>query len=1607
MDLEKCQLELLDLGKGNKFINFKDTKYTTLELKQKVFYNLFDRVVNGNETEFVFVDKQIKKEIEKIEIELKEENEKNSYLVTSEKEVEKSNKKEEESGPNLKEQQKNYQENEQKVDEINLISEQKIKKIKNKILDEALKNLNDNQVLAYKENVEADKVVEKLHKRSIELIMEKGINAFYISFGFLRWKEVDYSSDYLNSPLLLIPIKIIIKGANKPPKFVEYEDEIITNPSLLCKIENDFNLKIPVYDEKSYGSVKEYFEKLETIIENFNWSISKKVKIGMFPFLKMDMYHDVKNNKSKILSNKNINIILGNDDEPSYDSRQEENQSDKIDTILLHNVYDADSSQLEAIKKALTGETFVIQGPPGTGKSQTITNIIAELLANNKKILFVSEKLAALQVVERKLEEAGLGDFCLELHSNKSNKKEVIKELDRVAKKEKKGLSHRIESEMKKLSETRYELNKYAQHVHKQYKIINKSPFEMYGIVESLKKYKNIEIPIENIDEKGESYLDNCLNIFDRYSKYVPSIGYDYRNNPWYGYIDPDSSYKNRFTIKKELEKIFEAVKKLKNTISDFSSDFNLTNITIDSLKNVKDLALFISKAHLYNLIFGKNYKKDNLSYLKEMKEITEKIIKSKEDLLTIFEEDFLKINGSEYYEKYIKEYDTFFKFLNNSYRKDNKKVKSYLKSKNKKINFKKIIDYLKTLREVQEKEEELRNNEEKLINILGDYYNKLKTDWKGIIFECENTNEFLEKGFDFSYFVNTKEKDFNLRRDKYLSLSNDLGEIFEIYKEVFQNFNNRFDENLFDIYKEELNSLEIKIDGCIKSHDRLENWIRFNKLLNDAKEMKLKEFIDISIKKKTNENNLKPMFTKLFYRQWIDYVFQNDPVLGDFKRINHDNILKLFIEKDKGVFEISKAKIYSKLSNERPNHNFITQGSELSILKRENEKKRRQMSVRELLKKTSNLVQTLKPCFLMSPLSISSYLDPNSIKFDTVIFDEASQILPWDALVAIYRADQVIMVGDNRQMPPTTFFSASGLSSYMDEEFDENNINDFESILDICSASYDGFDLKWHYRSRTEDLISFSNTNFYDDRLITFPSALVERKNFGVEFIYLKNGEYYNRRNRVEAIEICELIFRHFKENPKRSLGIVAFSQAQQSEIEDQLSKYRETRKEYDSFFDLDKTEPFFVKNLENVQGDERDTIIFSICYAQDKNGKLSHNFGPLNKKGGERRLNVAITRAKYNVKVVSSIRWNDIDLSRTKSKGAKLLKNYLEYSEKGINYSSKETENNKFNEAESLFEEQVAELIKDAGYSYDMQVGCSGYRIDIGVKHPEKCDYVLAVECDGATYHSSKEARDRDRLRQEVLERQGWKFYRIWSTDWFKNRKIEEERLLKHIRNAIDQYKDDFVLYTEDNYDANYKKTNTSNVSDVILDYDIKEKSIEDLFEKYQGANVVSLSYTCKDFNDVIVKIVQIEGPIHKDILLKKMIPLITNAERATKKVRKWFDDIIENIYILRIDNDFIYVDGQREKNLRIPKNNENKRSIKNIYTKEIANGMYEILKQSNNKMTREGLKKFVKELLKFKRTSDAIDTKLDQALDYLIYNDLVKVENDNVVLNKMLKK
>ena len=539
-------------------------------------------------------------------------------------------------------------------------------------------------------------------------------------------------------------------------------------------------------------------------------------------------------------------------------------------------------------------------------------------------------------------------------------------------------------------------------------------------------------------------------------------------------------------------------------------------------------------------------------------------------------------------------------------------------------------------------------------------------------------------------------------------------------------------------------------------------------------------------------EQNVEEAFKQAYAAWWLRLAMDASDELRRFTHWDHENVIATFCKLDDAAAELAPVEVMRRIAHGLPGRDGVPRRSELGTLRHQLGLIRPSMPIRQLLASLPETFGKLAPCVLMSPLSVAQYLPTDQTTFDVVIFDEASQITTWDAIGAIARGRQTIIVGDPKQLPPTNFF---GRADNEDDDLPEVE-RDMPSILDeVSAAGLPHRNLNWHYRSRDEALIAFSNHFYYDGALVTFPSPSTGSD--AIKF-HKVNGTYargQGRVNREEARAIAELVKRRLKtwlavpEDERQTLGVITFNAEQQSLILDLLDEVRRGDSELEWFFADEREEPVIVKNLENIQGDERDVMLFSVTFGRDLAGKLTMNFGAINGVGGEKRLNVAITRARRELHVFSSIGAEQIDLDRTRAAGVRDLKAFLDYAERGA-IALPSREENSLGPAESPFEESVANAFRSKGWEVRTQIGVSGFRVDLGVVHPDYAGrYLASIECDGARYHSSATARDRDKVRQAVLEGLGWTILRVWSTDWFRNPLIVAERLHVKLEQLLEE--------------------------------------------------------------------------------------------------------------------------------------------------------------------------------------------------------------------------
>ena len=619
-----------------------------------------------------------------------------------------------------------------------------------------------------------------------------------------------------------------------------------------------------------------------------------------------------------------------------------------------------------------------------------------------------------------------------------------------------------------------------------------------------------------------------------------------------------------------------------------------------------------------------------------------------------------------------------------------------------------------------------------------------------------------------------------------------------------------------------------------------------------------------------------------LYYSMFLELMVKYSE-LANFTGVVYDNVRNRIAALDDEIKKLNRKRIAFQISKRSVpvgiSIGYIRDYTELGLITHELNKKKRHIPLRQLVKRSGKALQALKPCFMMSPQSVAQYLVPGNIDFNILVMDEASQLRLEDALGAVARSQRIVVVGDPKQLPPTSFFERIDDSAIEDEKL--TAAEESESILDICQNFLINRRLRWHYRSEHDELIAFSNSEFYDNDLIVFPSPFRKDGNFGVHYNYIDDALYYKGKNIKEAKIVASYVLDHYETNPDLSLGVATFNIQQRDLIQDEIERLQKENSWFEE--QIKRTdnshEPFFVKNLENVQGDERDVIFISTTYGPDKNsGKVYQRFGPLNRPTGWRRLNVLITRAKKRVEIFSSMTPSDIIDTPQTSLGVRSLKGYLEYAKiKKIPEYGEITGK----EPDSDFEIAVAKSLHKYGYRTEYQIGVTGFFIDIGVYNPNRSgEFILGIECDGALYHSGKSIRDRDILRQRILESKGWVIHRVWSTDWFKNKQAQLEKLLKLLDSLVLSDKDHKVC---DDSRIETKERLADDIRITTEDFKDREKELRDILLEYR-AKILDPITEDRDrslLSDEMINIFLIRKPISREEFLELPLSIRENVE------------------------------------------------------------------------------------------------------------------------------
>lgn len=1232
---------------------------------------------------------------------------------------------------------------------------------------------------------------------------EGGANTLYLALGFLRWVEDERAEKTLLAPILLVPVTLVRQSVRAGYAVKRHDDETIVNPTLLQLLRERFGLTLKSLDtlptDKGGVDVAKIWQNFRLAVKEVpRWEVAEDVYLGIFSFTKYLMWKDLQDRTEQLKRNRVVEHLIERPREAigaSEDLSPRDDLDDRHPPESMLAPLLADSSQLNAISRAGAGHDFALEGPPGTGKSQTITNLVADFLGRGKSVLFVSEKMAALDVVHRRLNAIGLGPFCLELHSAKARKTEVLAQLrmamDTAAPRTEQGWKREAE----RLGALRTELNVFVRALHKRHRN-GLTVREATDTAIRHRAWASAAMPWTDPDVHDEAALDALRESMRSMQTIVGGLG-ALAGHALALILNADWTNAWEERLLREAASLDAAAAKLHQAAAEAGPILGakLDAPSGELLQAVDTLIDVLLRAPLVPPSFavhGADAKvRARLQILRGHGERRQAHWKA---LAGQFKPEIATLDGDQLAQDWSLASTAWWPKRWFAQRSVSSRLVLYT------INGKRprpeaMSALLGPLRGINVEDKGLKAGEIHGIELLQTEYKGPETDWAGVRryeqWGMELENAIARVGTNQVTHLPDllgKQRGMLLPSGQYsarLVAFRDAWRAFSGSLEAVAAHSGSGTLLAGDAHAAGLPSrLRAIIAGWTSARRLLKVWCRWRQLRARAIAAGFGTIVETLEAGEIAPSDLDAYAEYSYRTWWLKAHIDREPALRNFASSDHERKIREFRVADERFQRLTEQYVVAVLAGKVPRPQAGQKpDAELGLVLRELAKQRAHLPVRRLVHGIPNLLPRLKPCLLMSPLSVAQYLDAAHANFDVVIFDEASQIPVWDAVGAIARGKQLVVVGDPKQLPPTSFFARADDG---DDEFGEGAedapIQDLESILDEClGAGLPTLRLEWHYRSRHESLITFSNRRYYDSRLITFPSPVTSDMAVTIRFVSGVYDRGATRTNRAEAEAIVKEIAAHFADDARRKLtiGVVTFNQTQQRLIEQLLDEEFRKDPELEVRIAEHGPERLFVKNLENVQGDERDLILFSITYGKDAAGKMPMNFGPLNQEGGHRRLNVAITRARVGVTIYSSIRPEDIDLSRTRAAGVTDLKNYLEFAVKGPRALVEQSLPTGL-EPESPFEMEVLRALRDAGWVVHPQVGCSGYRIDMAVVHPDEPGrYVLGIECDGATYHAMPTARDRDRLRQLVLEGLGWKLHRIWSTDWWNDPDRELDKL------------------------------------------------------------------------------------------------------------------------------------------------------------------------------------------------------------------------------------
>ena len=1162
---------------------------------------------------------------------------------------------------------------------------------------------------------------------------ERGIPTLYLAFGMATWRTDRPGAAKPNAPVMLQPLMLKRIGSAAADYELSLDGEPELNPTLRYALSSAYQINV---DEKDLlDPLPVTASERQTCVDRLSaqcgavpdFTIINSIVVGNFSYAKQPMVHDLEEHAREIEQDTLLAAIAG-DSEAAAALKKTHSAIDFDNLVPVPSptdefiVLDADSSQSWAIAAAVAGANLVIEGPPGTGKSQTIANLIATLVARGKSVLFVAEKRAAIDAVVHRLNDNNLGHLILDLHRGASDRSRIAKNMQGALREAADTLTPNVEDVHRRLNQNRDALDDYRARLHSP-SLWGPSAFECQERLLAIPTELDLGIRFDSAAMRRLT-RETIRDASERLRQFVELGGLD---------VLTDSSEPHGM--------VFHAGRLLGNSA---------VGEAVDAINHAHREALPQAVGAIEAAVQGLELEKPTtMAAASEMAFLLRDIETFEARCASdIWDADLGRLAADM---APAKEWWAPFAPLRGSYRNARATVRALVAAGN--LTDAELWSFIEEARSIAARWDAMstRPSCPKAWVAAGTLQNAVQAE-----------SDALER----------------LRAALGVKIGDSLDEARPFVAQLAERMSTLF--RFPDMHSLHRSLADLGLESVIES-------VRVRKLSGEHAAIAIEHAWLSSV---------------------LERVSMEWPRFASFDSSVQESVVREFTAADREHINVAPARVRRAWASrsvlardEHPHESQVLSGQAI--------RQRGHMTIRELYSASPHVLTSVKPCWVMSPLVVAQVL-PARKCFDVVVFDEASQIPPADAVPTLLRGRQVIVAGDSNQLPPTAFFvsatsqdQADGNATDGENDDDEPDaesqavvdegrqralIKDMESLLDQMRAllpiPYGTRTLSWHYRSRCERLITFSNAHIYEWGLTTFPSA-VEGSCVQHVLAPFTVGEVPNSSAAGEVREVVRLILEHASERPTESLGVIALGVKHADRIQEQLREALSLRRDLDAFFEENGEEPFFIKNLERVQGDERDAIVLTTGYSKTRDGRMRYAFGPISQSGGRRRLNVAVTRAKTRMTVVSSFTAAEMDDARLRSDGAKMLRDYLLYAESGgTNLGVRTRPKHDMNP----FERDVYRALTEAGIPLTPQFGQSGYWIDFAAMHRDRPgEAVLAIETDGARYHSSLSARDADRLRQANLERLGWRFHRIWAPDWFRDREGVIRRAVREYENAI----------------------------------------------------------------------------------------------------------------------------------------------------------------------------------------------------------------------------